>query len=91
MDLKDGALNRCVCKNFENITYHKIKIDDNNIIKTIESINICTKTNINQILSFEQGDVSVRLHFRKIGDGLWKILFKSGRKFPFKDIKEVVV
>ena len=43
LDLKDGALNRCVCKNFENITYQKI-------------------------LSFEQ--VSVRLHFRKIGDGL---------------------
>ena len=70
LDLKYGALNRCVCKNFENITYHKIKKDDNNIIKTFESINICTKTNINQILSFEQGEVGVRLHFRKIGDGL---------------------
>ena len=50
--------------------YKKIKKDVNNVVRTINSINIKIKTNLNQILSFEQGEVLVRLHLRKINDGL---------------------
>ena len=39
--------------------------EENNVIRTINSINIKIKTNLNQILSFDQGEVLVRLHFRK--------------------------
>jgi hypothetical protein len=74
LDIKERAENRGVCKNYNNICYKKVNKDINNIIRTIDSINIIIKTNLNQILSFDQGEVTLRLHFRKINDGLREIL-----------------
>ena len=74
LDIKERAENRGVCKNYTNICYKKVTKDVNNIIRTIDSINIIIKTNLNQILSFDQGEVTLRLHFRKINDGLREIL-----------------
>jgi len=70
LDLNEAATDRAVCKNYDHMIYKKIKKDVNNIVRTINSINIKIKTNLNQILSFEQGEVLVRLHLRKISDGL---------------------
>jgi hypothetical protein len=54
-----------ICKNYENLIYQHVKKDVNNVVRTITSINIIIKTNLNQILSFDQGEVLVRLHFNK--------------------------
>lgn len=70
LDLFEKMPERGVCKNYDNMIYKKIKKDENNVVRTINSINIKIKTNLNQILSFDQGEVLVRLHFRKINDGL---------------------
>ena len=65
LDLNDNRQERAICKNYDEITYQRVKKDENNVIRTINSINIKIKTNLNQILSFDQGEVLVRLHFRK--------------------------
>ena len=65
LDLNDKRQERAICKNYDEITYQRVKKDENNVIRTINSINIKIKTNLNQILSFDQGEVLVRLHFRK--------------------------
>jgi hypothetical protein len=70
LDLNESVPDRAVCKNYDQMIYKKIKKDVNNVVRTINSINIKIKTNLNQILSFEQGEVLVRLHLRKINDGL---------------------
>jgi len=70
LNLNDYNSDRAICKEFDNMTYQKVKKDVNNLVRTIPSINIMIKTHLNQLLSFQQGEVLVRLHFRKINDGL---------------------
>ena len=50
---------------------------ESSVVEGIKKLRMATnrtsikiKTNLNQILSFEQGEVLVRLHLRKINDGL---------------------
>jgi hypothetical protein len=68
LDLNEKNTERSVCKNYDQMSYQKVKKDDNNIIRTISSINIKIKTNLDQILSFEQGQVLARLHFKKVSE-----------------------
>ena len=65
LDLNEKNQERAICKNYENLVYQHVKKDVNNVVRTISSINIKIKTNLNQILSFDQGEVLVRLHFNK--------------------------
>jgi hypothetical protein len=63
--INDNRQERAICKNYDSITYQRVKKDENNVIRTINSINLKIKTNLNQILSFDQSELLVRLHFRK--------------------------
>jgi hypothetical protein len=65
LNLNEKIQERAICKNFESLIYQHVNKDVNNVVRTISTINIKIKTNLNQILSFDQGEVLVRLHFKK--------------------------
>ena len=65
LNLNEKSQERAICKNFESLVYQNVSKDVNNVVRTISTINIKIKTNLNQILSFDQGEVLVRLHFKK--------------------------
>jgi hypothetical protein len=65
LDLNEKNQERAICKNFDSLIYQHVSKDVNNVVRTISSINIKIKTNLNQILSFDQGEVLVRLYFKK--------------------------
>jgi hypothetical protein len=60
LNLNEKIQERAICKNFESLIYQHVNKDVNNVVRTISTINIKIKTNLNQILSFDQGEVLVR-------------------------------
>ena len=72
LENKDRLSNNNACKTFDlNDNSYKLIKKDKQLINTIKDISITIKTNFSSdILDFDQGEILVQLHFRKInGNG----------------------
>lgn len=66
MESKDKLQNQDACKTFDlKDNSYKLLKKDKQLINTIKDINITIKTDFDNILEFDQGDVILQLHFRK--------------------------
>ena len=66
MESKDKLKKQDACKTFDlKDNSYKLLKKDKQLINTIKDINITIKTDFDNILEFDQGDVILQLHFRK--------------------------